>query len=178
TGNADLTNVAVTDSTTAACAKTIGALAAGATTSYTCTATAPVTGNSNTAAVSGQDALARTVNASATVPVPVIRPALTLLKTAAPTTATTAGQTITYSFRVTNSGDSTVSSISIADTLTSPAGPVPAITCPVTSLAAGVSTTCTGTYPVTQADVDNGSIANSAVANCTDIAGGAVASNT
>ncbi|WP_426564988.1 DUF7507 domain-containing protein [Angustibacter sp. McL0619] len=177
TGNANLTSVAVTDGTTASCARTIGNLAAGATTSYTCTAIAPVTGNSNTATVSGSDSLNRTVNASATVPVPVIRPALTLVKSAAPTTATAAGQIITYSFRVTNSGDSTVSSISIADTLTAPAGPVPAITCPVTSLAAAASTTCTGTYPVTQADVDNGAILDSAVANGVDIAGGAVASS-
>ncbi|GAA4361157.1 DUF7507 domain-containing protein [Angustibacter luteus] len=177
TGNADLANVAVTDPTTAGCARTIGSLAAGDTTTYTCTATAPVSGNSNTASVSGQDSLTRTVTATATVPVPVIRPALTLAKTASPTTATAAGQTITYSFKVTNSGDSTVSSISIADTLTAPAGPVPAITCPVTTLAAAASTTCTGTYAVTQADVDNGTIANSAVANGSDIAGGAVASN-
>jgi uncharacterized repeat protein (TIGR01451 family) len=35
----------------------------------------------------------------------------------------------------------------------------------VTVLAPGASTTCTASYTVTQADVDNGSIANSAVAN-------------
>ncbi|WP_157749652.1 DUF11 domain-containing protein [Jatrophihabitans sp. GAS493] len=177
TGNTSLASVAVTDATTAGCARAIGTLAAGASTTYTCTATAPVSGNSNTASVSGADSLNRTVTNSSTVPVPTIRPALTLAKTATPTTVNAAGKTVTYSFRVTNSGDSTISSISIADTLTAPAGPVPVITCPVTTLAATASTTCTATYPVTQADMDNGSIVNSAVANGADIVGGAVASN-
>lgn len=143
-GDAALSSVAVTDPTTASCAKTIGALAVGATTSYTCTATAPVTGNSNTANVTGSDVLGKTVTATSTstVPVPVIAPALTLAKTASPTTVTAAGQLVTYSFKVANSGDSTVDSISIADTFTSPAGPVPSISCPTTTLAAGASTTC------------------------------------
>src|SRR5262249_18138199 len=87
------------------------------------------------------------------------------------------GQNVTYSFLVTNSGDSTVNSIAIDDAFTAPAGPVPTISCPVTALAAGASTTCTATYTSTQADVDAGSIKNSAVANGADIVGGKVASN-
>ncbi len=178
TGDAALSAVTVADPAVTGCARVIGALAVGASTNYTCTATAPVTGNSNTANVTGADSLGRAATATATVPVPIIAPALTLAKTAAPTTVTAAGQTVTYSFRVTNSGDSTVNAISIVDTFTAPAAPVPTITCPTTTLASGASTTCTGTYTVTQADVDNGSIANSAVANGSDIVGGAVASNT
>ncbi|SDJ09592.1 conserved repeat domain-containing protein [Frankineae bacterium MT45] len=177
TGNATLTPVNVADASTPGCARSLGSLAAGASTSYTCTATAPVTGNSNTASVTGTDALNRSVTASATASVPVIRPALTLVKSVTPTSVTAAGQSVSYSFKVTNSGDSTINSLSIADTLTAPAGPVPAITCPVTTLAAAATTTCTATYTATQADVDNGSIANSAVANGLDIVGGAVASN-
>src|SRR4051794_30211857 len=178
TGDSGLAGVAVTDPTTAGCARVIGTLAAGATTSYTCTATAPVSGNANAATVTGTDSLSRTVTASATVPVPVIRPALTLAKSAAPTTVTAAGQTVSYSFLVTNSGDSTVSSISIGDTFTAPAGPVPTISCPAPPPAPGASTTCTGTYTVTQADVDAGTIKNSAVASGADIVGGSVASST
>ena len=179
-GDTSLSGVAVTDPNASGCAKTIGTLAAGATTSYTCTATAPATGTSvsNTANVSGTDTLNRTVTAASTVTATLIHPALTLAKSASPTTVTAAGQTITYSFKVTNSGDSTVNSISIADTFTAPASPVPTISCPLTTLVAAASTTCTGTYTVTQADVDNGSINNSAVANGADIVGGAVASNT
>ena len=105
-------------------------------------------------------------------------PRLALTKTASPTTITAAGQRITYTFTVTNPGNVTISNVSIADTFTSPAGPVPAITCPATTLAPGTSTNCTATYTATQADVDNGTIKNSAVAQGNDPGGNNVTSPT
>lgn len=71
-----------------------------------------------------------------------------------------AGETISYSFAVTNTGNQTLSSITVSDPMVSP------ISCPsgnpIPSLAPGATETCTGTYAVTQADVDAGSKDNTA----------------
>ena len=98
-------------------------------------------------------------------------PALSIVKTADPTTVTAAGDTVDYSFVVTNTGNVTVTGITVTDTFTAPAGPELTVTCPDTTLAPAASTTCTASYTVTQADVDNGSIVNSAVADGTDPTG-------
>ncbi len=94
-------------------------------------------------------------------------PFLDLDKSAAPGTVTAAGQQVVYSFHVANTGNVTVSGLTINDTFAAPAAPVPAISCPVTTLGPGTSTTCTGTYTTTQADIDNGSITNTATAGAT-----------
>ena len=74
-----------------------------------------------------------------------------------------AGETITYSFLVTNTGTSQLNSVTVNDPR------VPGVTCPVTTLAPGASTTCTATYTVTQADVDaaSGTVVNTATASGT-----------
>ncbi len=92
--------------------------------------------------------------------------ALTLQKTASPTIVNAAGEQVTYSFTVTNTGNVTLSGLAINDVMAAPATPgnLSAITCPDTTLAPGAETTCTATYTVSQADVDNGSINNSATA--------------
>ena len=71
-----------------------------------------------------------------------------------------AGDTIDYSYLVTNTGPDTETGIQINDNKI----PTAAITCPSSSLASGASETCTGTYTVTQADVDAGSVTNTATA--------------
>ena len=64
---------------------------------------------------------------------------------------------ITYSYRVTNTGNVTLTSVGVTD----PMPGLSAINCNgVTSLAPGASVTCTATYTTTQADVDAGSITN------------------
>jgi uncharacterized repeat protein (TIGR01451 family) len=74
-----------------------------------------------------------------------------------------AGETITYSFLVTNTGSVTDANIAVADPKLTAAGIT--VSCPKTSLAGGASMTCTATpYTVTQADVDAGSVANTATA--------------
>jgi uncharacterized repeat protein (TIGR01451 family) len=103
---------------------------------------------------------------------------LALVKAANPTIVTAAGQVVAYSFVVANVGGQPVTGLTISDAFTAPAGAGPPVTCPVTILAPGASTTCTAAaYSVTQADIDNGVIDNSATATGTDPAGAIVTSN-
>ena len=69
---------------------------------------------------------------------------------------------ITYNYVVTNTGTTTISGISVSDNL------VASVDCPNSSLAPGASETCSGTYTVTQADVNNGSVTNTATASGTN----------
>ncbi len=78
-----------------------------------------------------------------------------------------AGDTINYSYAVTNNGPDTLTNITVNDNLI----PSADITCPSSSLAGGASETCTATYTVTQADVDNGSVTNTATVSATSITG-------
>ncbi|MDR0960373.1 MAG: DUF11 domain-containing protein [Propionibacteriaceae bacterium] len=73
-----------------------------------------------------------------------------------------AGETITYTFTISNTGTTTVARIGVDDAMLKAAGVTP--TCPAGQLAPGASSECTATYTVTQADVDKGTIANSATA--------------
>ena len=95
---------------------------------------------------------------------------LTLVKDS-PSTPTKAGDTVNYTFTVTNDGDTTVNGLSVTDTAFSGTGTAPVITCPVTSLAPGDQTVCTASYTVTQADVDSGLLTNTAKASGTTVNG-------
>ena len=84
-------------------------------------------------------------------------PALTLVKTATPGTYSAVGDVISYSYLVTNSGNVTLAGpFTVSDNKAT-------VTCPAdTSLAVGASITCTASYVVTQADLDAGSVTNTA----------------
>lgn len=69
------------------------------------------------------------------------------------------GELINYQFLVTNVGNVTLTNISVSDPKVSP------LTCPQNTLGVGESMTCTGTYVVTQADIDAGSVYNLATAD-------------
>jgi len=78
-----------------------------------------------------------------------------------------AGDTIVYSFEVTApaTNNVTINNIAITDATLAALTPPPAITCPITSLAPGTSTTCTAAaYTITAADVAAGKIENTASA--------------
>ncbi|NUU07252.1 LPXTG cell wall anchor domain-containing protein [Leifsonia sp. C5G2] len=92
-------------------------------------------------------------------------PALALQKTVSPGTVDAAGDTVTYTFHVTNTGNTTLSGIAIAETAFSGAGVLAAPDCGAAPLAPGADRTCTATYHVTQADVDAGTLTNTAVAS-------------
>jgi uncharacterized repeat protein (TIGR01451 family) len=90
--------------------------------------------------------------------------ALTLAKSASVAGTGVAGDVVTYSFVVTNAGDLTLSGVQVDETAFSGTGSVSAIVCPLTTLAPLGQTTCTATYTLTQADVDAGTVTNTAVA--------------
>ena len=188
TGNVTVTGIAITEGSfsgsgtppVASCPA--GALAPGA--SVDCTATYTVTqadidagSVANTATATGTPPAGVTppVSPPSSVTVPVTQTAaLTLSKSASPTTVTAVGQVVTYTFHVTNAGNVTVTGIAVTEGFFSGTGTVSPITCSTTTLAPGASVDCTATYIVTQADVDHGFIANTATATGTGPAGGAV----
>ncbi|MFD0411146.1 hypothetical protein [Kitasatospora sp. NPDC127116] len=180
TGNVTLTGLSVTDTSFSGkgtppvitCPST--PLEPGA--SITCTATYTVTQAdidagtiTNTATATGTPPSGPPVTSPpATATVTLTRsPALTLAKSASPATVTAAGQTVTYTLVATNSGNVTLTGITVADTAFSGSGTAPTISCPTGPLAPGGSTTCTGTYTVTAADLRQGHIDNTAVATAT-----------
>ncbi|MFD9820191.1 DUF7507 domain-containing protein [Streptomyces violascens] len=80
--------------------------------------------------------------------------AISVAKQASKAHFTAAGQTIEYTYTVTNTGLQTLTGVLVVDN-----GPgTPAVNCPVGSLAPDSSTTCTATYVTTQADVDAGKV--------------------
>ena len=72
------------------------------------------------------------------------------------------GETVDYSFEVTNSGNVTLRDVRVHD---SGLPGLSAVSCPDRTLAAGASQTCTATYVTTRADVDAGSVTNRATAH-------------
>jgi uncharacterized repeat protein (TIGR01451 family) len=102
---------------------------------------------------------------SATTPATVM-PALSLRKSASVALVATGDSTVTYDFLVTNTGNVTLSALSVADTQSAPAtqANLSAVICPTSSLAPGASEHCSATYTVTQADRQHGSLNDSATA--------------
>ncbi|MCX5401986.1 hypothetical protein [Streptomyces sp. NBC_00102] len=83
---------------------------------------------------------------------------LTLDKSADDTRVYQAGDEVTYTYTVTNSGDTTLTDVTVTDDL------VTDVTCDSTTLAPGATTTCTGTYTITAADAARGTVTNLAAA--------------
>ncbi|ROR55341.1 putative repeat protein (TIGR01451 family) [Luteococcus japonicus] len=177
-GNVTLHDVGVADPLQGLSAVScpVNTLAPGATT--TCTATMRVTPAqmdagqvNNTATATGTDVTGTTVTKTGSAVLRTTQsPKLDVTKTASPTTVSTVGDQVTYTFVVTNSGNVTVNDLALTDPMFTPQ----AITCPATSLAPGASTTCTRTWTVTQAQVDAGTFTNTATATGTTATGAPV----
>lgn len=75
-----------------------------------------------------------------------------------------AGDRVSYGYVVTNTGSTTLTAVGVNDAKAT-------VTCPSSTLAAGAAETCTATYTVTQADVDNSPLVNTATATGTPPAG-------
>ncbi len=86
-------------------------------------------------------------------------PDWTLTKAPSPATYTAAGQSIAYSYVLTNTGSQSISAITLTD------DKVSNVSCPATTLAVGAQMTCTGTYTTTDADLVAGSVTNTAIAH-------------
>ncbi|WP_413975795.1 OmpA family protein [Stenotrophomonas acidaminiphila] len=87
-------------------------------------------------------------------------PVLDLVKSATVPTGYGAGETLTYSFVLTNAGNVALTGVALNDPLLGGA-----VACPGTTLAVGASMTCgPRLYTLTQADVDAGVLVNSATA--------------
>ena len=134
----------------------------------TCSATATYTitqadldGGSvkNTATASGGGATSDEATATVTA---TQSPALSLVKTATPATYSTVGQVITYSYVIKNTGNVTLTgTFSVNDdkatvTVTQPADG---------ALSPNETCSATATYTITQADLDGGSVKNTATAS-------------
>jgi large repetitive protein len=169
TGNTTLANPAVTDDRIATVNCPATNLAPGA--SKTCTANYVLTLDDVNLGSVSNNAFARsgtTRSPTVTVTVPTsAAPALTLAKSASPTTFATLGETITYTFDVTNSGTAaSTKSVTIADPK------IGSFTCFTPSpsnptFSAGETISCQRTYLIKQADLDAGTLTNTASASTT-----------
>jgi gliding motility-associated-like protein/uncharacterized repeat protein (TIGR01451 family) len=164
TGNVTLTNVTVSDPLTGL-DETIASLAAGASQtfneSYTITQADLNNGSlSNTASASGtgpdgivNDSDAVTISATQT-------PGLTVTKLASPATFGSLGDVISYSIEVENTGNVTLTNITVTD-------PLIGLNQNIASLGAGQSQTYNGSHSINQTDLNNGSLTNTASASGT-----------
>ncbi len=100
-------------------------------------------------------------------------PDLTLDKVADVDSLPSVGETITYTFTATNTGNQTLTDVSIADPLDGLSDLVCTPGQPTTLDPGGVLE-CTATYEVTQADLDAGAVSNTATATGTPPTGRAV----
>ncbi|MDH3730404.1 MAG: choice-of-anchor E domain-containing protein [Acidimicrobiia bacterium] len=159
TGTADLSNVVVADPLAPDCDATIGDLAVGASISYDCTVASVTTGFTNVATVTGEGPGGGPVTDQDDAVVDVV--GLTLVKTVNVTTATV-GDSVTYTYVITNTGTVTLTDLTLTD------DKVGTVSLPGSSLAPGESMTATGTYVVTAADAASPPLINIATATGTD----------
>lgn len=92
-------------------------------------------------------------------------PSLSLVKSASDTKITGAGQQITYSFVVTNTGNIELREPAIQETSFSGKGTRPTPTCPADEFLPGESITCTAVYTTVADDLNGGPLANTATAS-------------
>ncbi|MFF2956586.1 CARDB domain-containing protein, partial [Kitasatospora sp. NPDC057965] len=134
--------------------------------SYVVTAADATAGSvTNHATANGLDPQDRPVQsppAQTTVTVKGVTSSLSLTKEADTPGPVHPGDTITYTYTVTNTGTTTLTDLTISDDRVSD------ISCAATTLAPGQSTTCTGSYVVTEQDAKEGHVTNRATANAFD----------
>lgn len=103
-----------------------------------------------------------TLSDTVTLTGPGRNPGISIVKNPKNGTYAAAGQTINYTFEVRNTGDVTLSNVAVTDPL------LPTLNCTQAGLAPDGVLSCSASYSVTQDDVDNGSIVNTATVNAVD----------
>jgi uncharacterized repeat protein (TIGR01451 family) len=178
-GDVAVNALAISDPKAGAVTCPVTTLAPGAST--TCTAADPYTitaadadagSADNTATATGTSPTRADVSSnpsSTTTPVTIAAPGLSIVKSVDPANADryTPGQKVTYHFTVTNTGNLPMSDVTVNEGEFTGTGDLSAVDCPATTLAAGAQMVCDATYTLTSADVDSGSITNSATATGT-----------
>ena len=100
---------------------------------------------------------------SETTVMPASAPSMTLAKVASPDPFGAVGSNLSYVFTVANTGNTTLTDITVTDVMDA------AFSCEIASIAPGQSdTTCTYTIQITQAQIDAGEIENTGTAKGTD----------
>ena len=187
TGNVTLTNVTITDPKITVVGGPIASLAPGAsnnttfTGSYTLTQADVNAGTfTNTAEACGTppsgsavcDTDDDTRNFTPNLAIELLKTGTLDITAAAPSNRVDAGDKVNYAFTVTNNSNVTLTNVTLADTI----GGVSISGGPIASLAPGAvdSTTFTGSYTLTQADINAGTFTNTATACGTPPTGSAV----
>nr|WSW68374.1 hypothetical protein OG461_20395 [Streptomyces sp. NBC_00995] len=168
TGPQELTEVGVTDDrvSSVSCAATTLAPAGQTGDSTTCTGTYTITDAdadqgsvTNTATAHGQAGQVRVESPPDEVTLVVgSESSLRLEKSADDTREYRDGDEVTYTYTVTNTGATELTGIAVTDDL------VQDVTCQSATLAPAATTTCSGTYTITEADAARGTVINVAVA--------------
>ncbi|SIO26393.1 DUF7507 domain-containing protein, partial [Algoriphagus halophilus] len=172
TGNVTLTDVTVSDPLSGLSAITPGpvTLAPGEnqvfTATYTITQTDMDAGQvDNTATATGNDPDDVEVSDTDSETITVVKDAsIDIVKSATPSTYNAAGDVITYTFDVSNTGNVTLTDVTVSDPLSG----LSAITPGPVTLAPGENQVFTATYTITQTDMDAGQVDNTATATGND----------
>ncbi|MGK4585833.1 DUF7507 domain-containing protein [Kitasatospora sp. HPMI-4] len=158
TGGVELTDVAVHDDhvTDIACRSTTLAPSERPGDTTTCTGTYTITAAdgaagsvTNIAAATGSANGATITSPETQLTLPVGAPHIELKKRVVSRGPFTVGSKVMYTYTVTNTGGATLTDVLVSDDR------VADVTCDATTLAPGDSTTCHGTYTITQADLDD-----------------------
>jgi uncharacterized repeat protein (TIGR01451 family) len=153
TGNITLPTVTVSDELAPTCDADFEDLAVGASESYTCTLTDVSADFTNTAVVTGTPPAGQVVTDTDTAFVDVTGPAIQIAKTP-DTQSIIGGDSVTFTISLTNSGDVTLTNVSVLDVL------VPNCDQTGGSLAAGATDSYTCTLENVTADITNTAVAS------------------
>ncbi len=83
---------------------------------------------------------------------------LTVVVSSNPTQVSAAGETVTFTATVTNTGSTPVTNPTVDVSAFTGNGTAPSLICPTAPIAAGASVTCTGSYVVVDADIPQGQV--------------------
>jgi uncharacterized repeat protein (TIGR01451 family) len=148
TGDVILTNVTVGDTLAPTCAKSLGTLAPGQSTSYVCTVADAQATFTNVAVVTGADPTGRPVTDNDDAVAQVVNPGIDVRKTP-DLQKVKAGSTVTFTIVVTNTGDVALKDVVVSDPL------APNCARTIASLPAGASTSFNCTVANVTADFVN-----------------------